>query len=302
MLDVVAASELADHLSELARAGTTVVVFEHRSDYLAGIPGTRVMRLDHTSAPERAAAPAREKIGPCCAEGTRLEVSGLCVRIGERELLNNLSFSIEPGAITAVVGRNGCGKTTLIRALSGLQKHEGSALIDGRRPDFGQVYQNADLQLFNASVRSEILYRVKDPDMALYAWLMETLRLRQYENTPPLILSEGEKKRVALASVLMRDPAHGILLDEPSLGQDMAHKMMLMEICRGLAARGKMVVLTTHELHLAAMADRLILLGPDGIAADGPPDRVFHDGPAWERAGMFVPEWMTSRSEEGITA
>lgn len=302
MLDVVAASELADHLAELARAGATVIVFEHRSDYLAGIPGIRVMPLDHPAEPERVPFPGRERIAHGNAAGTRLEVSDLCVTVGDRELLRNLNFFIEPGVITAMVGRNGCGKTTLLRALAGLQKHGGSALVDGLRPDFGQVYQNADLQLFNASVRSEILYRVKNPDMALYAWLMETLRLRQYENTPPLILSEGEKKRVALASVLMHDPAHGILLDEPSLGQDRAHKMMLMEICRGLAARGKMVVLTTHELHLAAMADRLVLLGPDGIAADGTPERVFLDGPAWERAGMFVPGWIANPVEEGITA
>ncbi|HNW29331.1 MAG TPA: ATP-binding cassette domain-containing protein [Spirochaetota bacterium] len=303
MLDVAAATEFAGYLSELARAGTAIVIFEHRSDYLAGLPGIRIAALDSATVPERSGAPGRwaraasdEKRGP------KLDVSGLAVTIGGKPVIRDLSFSIEPGQVIAVVGRNGSGKTTLVRALAGLQKHGGSIDIGGMRPDFGQVYQNADLQLFNASVRSEILYRVKDPDMAWYAWLMETLCLRQYEDTPPLILSEGEKKRVALATVLMRKAAHGILLDEPSLGQDMAHKKMLIDICRGLAARGKIVLFTTHELHLAAMADRVILLGQDGIAADGPPEQVFRNAAAWKRAGLFVPPWLTETGQKVITA
>jgi energy-coupling factor transport system ATP-binding protein len=303
MLDVTAATEFAGYLSELARAGATIMIFEHRSDYLAEIPGIRMAVLDNATVPTRTGVPGRwAQAASGDQQGMRLDVSGLGVRIGGSDIIKNLTFSIEPGEVTAVVGRNGSGKTTLVRALAGLQKHDGAVSLDGRRPDFGQVYQNADLQLFNASVRAEVLFRVKEPDMAWYSWLMETLGLRQYENTPPLILSEGEKKRVALATVLMRKPAGGILLDEPSLGQDIAHKTMLMDICRGLAARGKIVLFTTHELHLAAMADRLILLGPEGIAADGPPEHVFRDAGAWERAGLFVPGWISETGQKDITA
>lgn len=310
MLDVAAATDLAGHLSDLTRAGSTVVIFEHRSDYLAGISGIRVAALDAISVPVRTGTPGRwaraaaaqKNHGAGTHRGEPLHVSGLSVAIGGRNIITDLTCSIKPGEITAVVGRNGSGKTTLVRALAGLQKHGGTVAIGGKRPDLGQVYQNADLQLFNASVRAEVLYRVKDPDMAWYAWLMDTLCLSQYEDTPPLILSEGEKKRVALATVLMRRAAHGILLDEPSLGQDMAHKRMLIDICRGLAARGKIVLFTTHELHLAAMADRLVLLGPEGIAADGSPEQVFHDAAAWERAGLFVPSWIADTGRKGITA
>ena len=76
----------------------------------------------------------------------------------------------------------------------------------------GIVFQNPDLQLFNATVRDEILYRLEKPDMRLYEWLVDVLELERYANTPPLLLSEGEKRRVALATMLMRLPRHGLLL------------------------------------------------------------------------------------------
>ena len=100
------------------------------------------------------------------------------------------------------------------------------------------------------------------------------------------------KKRVALATVLMRKPKHGVLLDEPALGQDTAHKEMLAGIARGLADTGQLVILTTHDLTLAARADRLLLLGRDGFVADGPPSRVMRDAVAWASIGLHVPAWV----------
>ncbi len=159
-------------------------------------------------------------------------------------------------------------------------------------PNLGLVFQNAELQLFNPSVREEILYRLPHPDMALYEWLLDVLRLAPYEAVPPLLLSEGEKKRVALATVLMRRPRHGVLLDEPSLGQDTVHKDTLIRLARGLAGAGQLVALTTHDLALAAQADRLLLLGPHGLVADGPPAQVMRDPAAWAEVGLVVPPWL----------
>jgi len=194
------------------------------------------------------------------------------------------------------------GKTTLLRALAGLQKHEGSVRIDGERPDLGLVFQNADLQLFNASVREEILYRVPEPDEDLYRWLVSALGLAPYEETPPLLLSEGEKKRVALATVLMRRPRHGLLLDEPSLGQDSAHKAALIRVARALAAAGQLVILTTHDLTLAAQADTMALLGPHGFAAWGPPAGVLRDPGPWTGLGLSVPSWVLDAGPYGEPA
>jgi energy-coupling factor transporter ATP-binding protein EcfA2 len=216
----------------------------------------------------------------------------LSVRLGGRSILSGLSFSAEGGQVVAVVGRNGVGKTTLLRSLTGLQKFQGSVAVSGDRPDLGMVFQNADLQLFNATVRDEILYRVPAPDTARYEWLLEMLDLARYEESPPLLLSEGEKRRVALATVLMRGPRHGVLLDEPALGQDATHKERLIRLARALAETGQLVILTTHDLALAMRADRLMLLGADGFAADGPPGQVLRDDAAWASVGLVVPAWV----------
>jgi energy-coupling factor transport system ATP-binding protein len=290
MLDGTAAAELVAHLMHLADTGTTVVVCEHRKEYLHAIPELRSLHLDGPTVQQREVPDVA--LPPVRTSPHRLEVEGLTVSLGGRPILRDLSFSAQPGQVVAVVGRNGVGKTTLLRALAGLQKHEGSVTIDGERPDLGLVFQNADLQLFNASVRDEILYRVPDPDMALYAWLLEAMGLVRYEDVPPLLLSEGEKKRVALATVLMRRPRHGLLLDEPSLGQDAAHKAELIRVARALAQAGHLVVLTTHDLPLAAQADQLALLGPHGFGAHGPPADILHDDASWAKLGLSVPDWV----------
>jgi energy-coupling factor transporter ATP-binding protein EcfA2 len=290
MLDGTAATELVDHLADLAEAGTTLVVCEHREEYLRAIPALHTLRLEGPSLAEIELSELAMR--PVGAPLPSLEVSGLTVELGGRAILRNLSFSLAAGQVVAVVGRNGVGKTTLLRALAGLQKHEGTIAMDGDRPDLGIAFQNADLQLFNATVRDEILYRVADPDMDLYAWLLEALGLARYEETPPLLLSEGEKKRLAMATVLIRRPGHGLLLDEPALGQDAAHKALLIRVARALAGAGWLVILTTHDLLLAAQADRLMLLGPDGFVADGPPPNVLRDKEAWAQLGLFVPDWV----------
>jgi energy-coupling factor transporter ATP-binding protein EcfA2 len=291
MLDVGASTDLVAHLADLARSGTTVIVCEHRAEYLQPIPSLHVVRLGGATASELKSFPQESGIKHRVPEFT-LEVSGLDVRLGGRLVLQDLSLSARGGEVVAVVGRNGVGKTTLLRALAGLQKYAGIVTIDGEHPDLGIVFQNPDLQLFNATVREEILYRLADPSMDRYTWLVEMLGLGRYEEVPPLLLSEGEKKRVALATVLMRGPRHGVLLDEPALGQDTAHKTRLMRMARALADAGQLVILTTHDLTLAAQADRLMVLGHEGFVADGPPARVLRDDASWIQVDLYVPEWV----------
>jgi energy-coupling factor transporter ATP-binding protein EcfA2 len=294
MLDVTAAADLVAHLAELRQSGTTVVVCEHRAEPLRAIPDLHTIHLNNQASITQHATRNTNYASRITHHASRntLRVSHLTVHLSGRPILRDLSFEAPGGQVLAVVGRNGVGKSTLLRALAGLQKHTGTVTVDGESPDLGLVFQNADLQLFNPTVREEILYRVPDPDMDVYAWLLEVLGLSRCEQVPPLLLSEGEKKRVALATVLMRRPRHGVLLDEPALGQDATHKARLAQLARALAAAGQLVVLTTHDLTLAAEADRLLLLGLDGFVADGPPDEVLRDEAPWARLGLHVPDWL----------
>lgn len=299
MLDVTAATELVDRLIELSRDGTTVIVFEHRAEFLDNVPGLCRLSLNGHRLPDipRPNADAVPRFRPPAAP-LRLSVDRLAVDLGQRRVIENLNLEIDGGQTVAIVGRNGVGKTTLLRALAGLQPYEGSVQVNDDRPDFGLVFQNADLQLFNATVRDEILYRISDPDMTLYQHLLDALGLARYEETPPLLLSEGEKKRVALATVLLRQPPHGVLLDEPSLGQDAAHKRMLLDMAKALNRAGQIVIMTTHDLTLAAGTDRIVLLGADGIVVDGPPDRVLANEEAWASIGLCVPDWLQQAPSE----
>jgi energy-coupling factor transport system ATP-binding protein len=294
MLDSKAASELVDHLDHLVRSGTTVIVCEHRQEYLHESSAFRDVALGNGAHVNRSKVDTGFRA--VSRPSYQLEIKDLQVERGGQSVIRDLNVSAQSGKVVTLVGRNGVGKTTLLRAMAGIQKYQGSIFArrngDQVKPDFGMVFQNPDLQLFNASVREEILYRVPDPDMVYYEWLLEVLGLADYEATPPLLLSEGEKRRVALATVLIRQPEHGILLDEPALGQDAAHKEVLLGVVHALAQAGQLVVLATHDLELASSADQLVLLGSDGIVAAGPPADLMGDDDLWERLGLLLPRWV----------
>jgi energy-coupling factor transporter ATP-binding protein EcfA2 len=295
MLDTSAAVSLLEALGRLMESGKALMICEHRHDYLQQIHGLDYRTM--AGCPQPTQSETSLELGAQFQGGSfRLIVDGLAVQIAGRKILNGLDFDAQGGQILAVVGPNGAGKTTLLRALAGFQSFDGEVMIEvggmRERPSFGMVFQNPDLQLFNASVKEEILYRVRQPDMDLYQSLITALGLSNYEQTPPLLLSEGEKRRLALATVLMRQPVHGLLLDEPSLGQDSQHKAFLLGILRALKEIGMLVLLATHDLELAGRADRLLLMEPGGLVSDGEPKMVFKDQAAWKRAGLILPDWM----------
>ena len=103
------------------------------------------------------------------------------------------------------------------------------------------------MQLFNASVREEILYRLEKPDRSLYQWVVEALDRGVTLRRRPCCSAKA-RRRVALATMLMRQPRHGLLLDQPALGQDEGHKAILLRLLQAYAGTGHMVIYSTHDL------------------------------------------------------
>jgi len=292
MLDTTSAIELVEDLQQQADEGGSIVVCEHKADFLKSFSTLRVEAL----APNQIVfsdidepIPVQKTHNP----PMRLRIKDLVIRKNGHQILNGINCEIDSGKVVAVIGRNGVGKTTLFRAITGFTAYEGEIAIEGspEKPHFGIVFQNPDMQLFNGSVREEILYHLPDPNLDRYNWLIKMLELEQYETTPPLLLSEGEKRRVALATILMRNSKKGILLDEPALGQDSGHKILLMRLLRALAEQGMFVIMSTHDIDLALQADHLILMGKEGIAAHGNPISVFNNTSAWMQIGLVKPSW-----------
>lgn len=295
MLDSTAAHELVEYLEQLQSEGHSLLICEHRQVYLQRMPALRTVSLNGASSHAQP-VDVLPPVPGGAPSPFRLQVEQLAVKRGGVPVLQGINFTLESGQVAALIGQNGAGKTTLLRALAGLQPYTGSLQVSGatgpHAPTFSMVFQNPDLQLFNPTVQEEILYRVKQPDLQWFAWLLQALKLERYQDTPPLLLSEGEKRRVALATALMRSAAHGVLLDEPSLGQDSSHKTILAATLRALAQAGYLVMMATHDLELAACADTLLLLTPQGILAQGPTREILGQPALWQKLGLRLPDWL----------
>jgi len=292
MLDTTTAGELVCYLVELASEGHAVVVCEHRSRYFDSACTFREYALN-----SRLADPVEQIEEPPplpASPDFRLQVSDLSVTFGANSALDSVESELAGGEIVALVGPNGSGKTTLLRSLVGLQRHEGVVGVTPDEPiDLGLVFQNPDLQLFNPTVREEILYHVDSPDEVLCNWLVTALGLGPYQDTSPLLLSEGEKKRLCLAMILMHQPRHGVLLDEPTLGQDDRHRLLLGQTVGALADAGRLALVATHDLAWALhFATRMIVLHEGRLVADGEPASLLRDGAIWQQVGLHVPEWI----------
>jgi energy-coupling factor transporter ATP-binding protein EcfA2 len=276
MLDAASAMRAVSELSVLRDRGCAITAFEHHDALLAGIAGLQRLALP-------AAEPFDEDL-PDLAVGIppfRIVVNGLRVELGGRPVLDGIDCTLAGGRVIAVVGANGSGKTTLLRTLVGLQAHAGrvSTLTGGshHKPRLGLCFQNPDCQIFNATVRQELRFGLSEIDEGFYRSVVKLLGLAGYQQTPPLLLSEGEKKRLALATVLLRPGLSGICLDEPTLGQDAHQRRFLGRILKHLAAAGYLCVIATHDVEWASQwSDEVLLLQAGRLSSCEHPRVTLH--------------------------
>ncbi len=208
------------------------------------------------------------------------------------DVLKNISLDIYKGSFVSILGRNGTGKTTLLKNINSLLKPvRGSIQVDGKptkglniyqlSQKIGYLSQNPDNYLLNDTVREEINYTLnnfrmkwdKDTDV-----LVKKLELEDFLDANPRDLSMGQRQRTVLASVLSVSPEI-LLLDEPTRGMDYMNKNRLGQVLLDLKAKGTTIVLVTHDVEFAAeFSDRLIIMFNGEIAADGEKRAVLKDG------------------------
>jgi energy-coupling factor transporter ATP-binding protein EcfA2 len=277
MLDYHMADQFFHKVQALADQGKTLIIFEHRLG-LWKKGRSRTFTLQDQSPPRpQAALPALSFLkGP---PSFRIETRKVTVTINEQEILHDISLSFTNGEIVALLGPNGAGKTTFLRALAGLQSCQGKILVTetpagNSRLDLGFVFQNPDLQLFNPTVRQELLYGLKGVEEKVYREIISFLKLETYNEGSPLLLSEGEKKRLSLGIALLRRPRHGFLLDEPTFGQDEVIKEFCGEVLRSLARQGFFCLIATHDLAWARKYASRFIICQKGL--------IVHDGPEWD--------------------
>ncbi len=255
-----------------------------------------------------AGAPAQDR--ECSVDlGPTLVAEGLSVAYNGVPVLTDVSLSLYPGQVTALLGRNGTGKSTLLKALVGLVPHQdGSVWLSGRETSSMAV----------ADVCREVAYLPQDPNALLFAEtvldelhitlrnhgltvaevepapeaLLENLGLVHKVSAYPRDLSVGERQRAALAAVLVTQPST-VLLDEPTRGLDYDAKDRLLALIHRWRVEQRAVLLVTHDVELVAeAADWVVILDGGGIAAEGSPADllgapVFGDS---QTANPFMPQ------------
>jgi cobalt/nickel transport system ATP-binding protein len=220
---------------------------------------------------------------------------------GTHRALQSVDLRLEPGERIAILGSNGCGKSTLLQIMDGLLfPTEGEAYAFGQklteeifqqasftvffRQRVGLLFQNPDVQLFCPTVFDEIAFGPLQQDLPREEVLdqcremIRMLNLEKIAQRSPHQLSGGEKKKVALASVLAVNP-DVLLLDEPTAGLDPRTQVWLVEVLDELHSMGKTIVTATHDLSiLEEIADRAYVMSEDhAIVADGSAGEILDD-------------------------
>ena len=223
------------------------------------------------------------------------------------EALRGVSLQIDKGEFVAIMGQNGAGKTTLVKHFNGLLKPtKGEVIVDGVNTKetsvatlarkVGYVFQNPDHQLFCETVEKEIAFALKnfgfDEELIKKRvdWALNLLGLTQYRESSPFMLSGGERKRLALASVLAWDP-EVVILDEPTIGQDYAQKEKLRQFILQLRAQGKTIVIVTHDVEFVAdCSPRVVLMANGRIVADGKAEEILTNPKLLAEASVVPPQ------------
>ena len=225
---------------------------------------------------------------------------------GKRNALDGISLSLEEGSFTCVLGGDGSGKSTLAKHVNALLvPDKGRVLVMGRdtsepenvffvRSNAGMVFQNPDDQIVASVIENDVAFGpenlgVPTNDLRRRVTLaLEQVGLQGFEKKQTEALSGGQKQRVAVAGVLAMEPRI-LVFDEASAMLDPRGRAGLLRVCRELNEAGLTIVLITHFMEEAALADRVIVLDHGTVALDGTPDQVLLQADRLAELALDVP-------------
>ena len=219
----------------------------------------------------------------------------------EHVVFEDLNLDIRQGSFVAVLGHNGCGKSTLAKHLNAILLPEGGSVtvygLDTKqeenllaiRQQVGMVFQNPDNQIVSNVVEEDVAFASEEIRRRVDAAL-EAVGMLAYKKHAPHLLSGGQKQRVAIAGVLAMQPKT-IVLDEPTAMLDPQGRQEVVSIVEKLSREQNItVVLITHHMDEAVCADRVIAMDDGKIIADGTPKEVFVQIELLKRVGLTVPQ------------
>lgn len=201
-----------------------------------------------------------------------IELKDICFAYDDEPVLNYFSMKVEKGETVAINGDNGCGKSTVLSILNGLLFAEkGTYIFDGEKitekkmknqvfsksfhQKIGYVFQNTELQLFCSSVYDEIAFGVRQMGLSQNEIdirvndMLSFLNIEKLKSKAPYHLSCGEKKKVALASVLVTNP-QVLIIDEPLNFLDKSSSGWMTEFLKSMKQAGKTIIIVTHSQQL----------------------------------------------------
>ncbi len=223
-------------------------------------------------------------------------------------VFENLNLTIEEGSFTAILGINGCGKSTLAKLFNailvpssgkmkvcGLDTSDPDLLMKVRR-NVGMVFQNPDNQIVANVVEEDVAFGPENLGIAgpeirrRVDQALKQVGMYQYREHAPHLLSGGQKQRIAIAGVIAMEP-RCIVLDEPTAMLDPKGRKDVIDTVKKLnKEKGITVILITHHMDEAAQAGRVVVLNKGKIAADGTPREVFSQVKLLHDIGLAAPE------------
>jgi energy-coupling factor transport system ATP-binding protein len=221
-------------------------------------------------------------------------------------VLKNINLEIGEGELIAIMGDNGAGKTTLVKHFNGLLKPTlGRVYVDDvdtrdvpiseLSRKVGMIFQYPEKMFFSERVWDEVAFALRNfgYDEAsinrLVQKILNIFWLWKYRDSSPFILSGGEQRRLAIASVLVWNPKY-VVMDEPTAGQDAVQREILLQIINMMVSQGKTVILVTHDVEFVAeIRPRVILMSNGEVVYDGEATRLFRNPGILESAGLTQP-------------